>query len=56
MQVIGFEKVFELLAEAFPEKFEEDIEEYQEEEEVQLLLTEELTSTTDAEAGSDNDA
>ena len=56
MQVIGFEKVFELLAEAFPEKFEEDVEEYQEEEEVQLLLTEELTSTTDAEAGSDNDA
>ena len=56
MQVIGFEKVFELLAEAFPEKFEENVEEYQEEEEVQLLLTEELTSTTDSEAGSDNNA
>lgn len=55
LQIIGFEKSFELLAQSFPEQFTEDEEEYEDEEDVQLLLTEELTSTTDTEAGSDND-
>lgn len=50
LQIIGFEKSFELVAQAFPEQFEED----EEEEEEQLLLTEELTSTTDTEAGSND--
>jgi hypothetical protein len=51
MQILGFEKVFQLLAEAFPEQFEDE----EESEDETLLLTEELTSTTDTEAGSDND-
>jgi len=51
MQILGFEKVFQLLAEAFPEQFEGE----EEEDDETLLLTEELTSTTDTEAGSDND-
>jgi hypothetical protein len=51
LQIIGFEKSFELLANAFPEQFEED----EEEEDGPLLLSEELTSTTDTETSSDND-
>ena len=53
LQIIGFEKSFELLANAFPEQFEDDEEEYEDDEE--LLLTKELTSTTDTETSSDND-
>ena len=52
MKIIGFEKVFELAAQAFPDQFADE-EEYEDDEE--LLLTEELTSTTDTEAGSNDD-
>ena len=53
MKIIGFEKVFELAAQAFPDQFADDEEEYEDDEE--LLLTEELTSTTNTEAGSNDD-
>jgi hypothetical protein len=53
LQIIGFEKAFLLLEQAFPEQFwEED----NLDEDPELLFPEELSSTTDAEAGSDNDA
>ena len=48
MQALGFEKMFELFSDAFPEEF-------QAEEEDELLLSEELGSTTDTEAGSHDD-
>lgn len=51
LQALGFEQCFLLFAEAFPDEFND--EDNQEED---LLLTEELSSTTDTEAGSDNDA
>ena len=46
MQALGFEQCFLLFAEAFPNEFDN------EEEDDELLLTEELSSTTDTEAGS----
>lgn len=61
MQNLGFEQCYLLFEEAFPEEFadtpepEDEEAEYEEEEDVQLLLTEELTSTTDTEAGSNDD-
>jgi len=55
MQNLGFEQCYLLFEEAFPEQFADDVEDYEEEEDVQLLLTEELTSTTDTEAGSNDD-
>ena len=51
LQALGFEQCFLLFAEAFPDEFND--EDNQEED---LLLTEELSSTTNTEAGSDNDA
>lgn len=54
LQIIGFEKTFLLLEQAFPEQFnEEDVEDdlYDDQE---LLFSEELSSTADAEAGSDD--
>ena len=48
MQALGFEKMFELFSDAFPEEF-------QAEEEDELLLAEELSSTTDTETGSYDD-
>jgi len=55
------DKSFALYELAFPEEFvdtpepEDEEAEYEEEEDVQLLLTEELTSTTDTKAGSNDD-
>jgi|TARA_E500000318_G_scaffold21708_1_gene22087 phage terminase small subunit len=46
MQALGFEQCFLLFAEAFPDEFDN------EEEDDELLLTKELSSTTDTEAGS----
>ena len=46
MQALGFEQCFLLFSEAFPDEFDN------EEEDNELLLTEELSSTTDTEAGS----
>lgn len=46
LYVIGFQKAFELLERAFPEQFEDESDE---------LLSEELSGTTDAEAGSNDD-
>ena len=55
MQTLGFEQCYLLFEEAFPEQFAEDEEDYEDEKGVQLLLTEELTSTSDTEAGSNDD-
>ena len=52
MQALGFEQCFLLFAEAFPDEFNDGEEEDSED----LLLTEELGSTTDTEAGSHDDA
>ena len=46
MQALGFEQCFLLFAEAFPDEFDNK------EEDDELLLTEELSSTTDTETGS----
>lgn len=48
MGILGFEKVFELMTQAFPEQF--DLEDDEE------LSLEEFGGTTDTEAGSDDDA
>jgi len=48
MQILGFDTVFNLLVEAFPEQFEQ-------EEEEELLLSEEFTSTTNTETSSNDD-
>ena len=45
LQIIGFEKSFQLLAEAFPSEFEDE----------EDLPLEELSGTTDPEAGSNDD-
>lgn len=44
LQVMGFEKAFELMEQAFPKQFQDE-----------SLLAEELGSTTDTEAGSNDD-
>ena len=53
MQALGFEQMFYLFSEAFPEEFKEELED---EMIVQSLLIEELGSTSDTEAGSNDDA
>ena len=53
MQALGFEKMFELFSDAFPEEFQ--AEEEQDELEATALLFEELSSTTDTETSSHND-
>jgi len=60
MTVVGFNKMFSLMEQAFPKEFNldpldlsEDFDELSPDEE--LLFTEELSSTTDTETSSDND-
>jgi hypothetical protein len=60
MTVVGFDKMFSLMEQAFPKEFNldpldlsEDFDELSSDEE--LLFTEELSSTTDTETSSDND-
>lgn len=59
MQTLGFEKIFSLVEEAFPEQFgdyTEDFDVLAESEEDLAFLPEELGGTTDTETGSDYDA
>jgi hypothetical protein len=50
LQVMGFEKAFQLMEQAFPSQFQIGVESEEE-----LLFTEELSSTTDTETSSNND-
>ena len=51
LQVMGFEKAFQLMEQAFPSQFQVGVES-----EEDLLLTDELSSTTHSEGSTDNQA